>query len=132
MIKKGLILILLLTAGLLLSCDDSGEDNSVYSFEVSAVGGGFTGFYRVDGGDIVTFEDEFNDSKYTYKISLDSPATVFIRADADDDPAETNSLEIIIYKNDVQINFESELKDDDEHLGISLYHDFEDNETEEE
>ena len=111
----------------LFNCEDDGESSNIYNFKVMSLGGGFTGYYIVDGEDIVNFEnDELASGEiyYTYEKDLDNPSSIKIRADANDDPAETQYLEIVIYRDKQEVSSESDQKNVDNHLGIYLTYDF--------
>jgi hypothetical protein len=124
---KTIALLLLMLPVFLLRCDDAGESSSIYNFKVFALGGGFYGYYIVDGEKKIEFTNWDKapaDTYYTFEQSLNNPLTLEMRVDASNDPLETRYLEAKVFQDKKQVQSISQNKNIDNHLGFNLSYTF--------
>jgi len=100
------------------------EDDYIFNFKVISNAGGFTGYYIVDGDEIVPFVDAFDTGTGLFEESLENPDSIQIVVNADDDPAQTTSIQVFIYEDKKQVKSEIKYKDVDVALGIDMYYEF--------
>ena len=130
LVLKGIILAMFATLLLGLSCDSTEETSDYYCFKVLSTGGIVGGYYRVDGGDMVTFYtvNISGTSYYEFTANLDSPETIRIKTDPAVSPV--TEVEIYVYEDSSEVATASDtITGSGDTVSATVYYEFTSSDT---
>jgi len=103
-IRKFLLSVIIAFTTIFIFCDQD-EKSDFYNFKVISTGGGFYGYYQIDGGKTEDFYEAVDASSTSHiaihEENLNNPSFIYIYVWGED--PDTNSITVQIYVNEIMV-----------------------------